>query len=71
MAMQENVATNATGWKRFLRDVRGELKKVSWPTRKELMTHTVVVFVAVLLVALLIWGMDTLFSYLFRLILKS
>ncbi len=71
MAMQETVATNAAGWKKFLREVRGELKKVSWPTRKELMTHTVVVFVAVLLVALLIWGMDTVFSYLFRWILKG
>lgn len=45
---------------RFVREVVGELRKVIWPTRKELLTYTVVVvvFVAVLMtiVALLDLG---------------
>ena len=72
MAMQETVAAkSSSGMKKFLREVRGELKKVTWPTRRELTAYTGVVFIAVLLVAFLIWGMDTIFAYLFRWILKG
>lgn len=72
MAMQETAAvTNQAGAKKFLREVRGELKKVTWPTRRELIAYTLVVFIAVLLVAFLIWGMDTIFGFLFRWILKG
>ena len=72
MAMQETVAAkNSSGMKKFLREVRGELKKVTWPTRRELTAYTGVVFIAVLLVAFLIWGMDAIFAYLFRWILKG
>ena len=40
--------------KRFLREVRAELRKVAWPTRKELITYTVVVIVAVAAVGIYI-----------------
>ena len=42
----------------YLKDVRGELKKVSWPTREELRDSTVVVIVTVLLVAAFIGIVD-------------
>src|SRR5712691_1879594 len=32
--------------KQFLREVRGELKKVAWPSRGEVTTYTVVVLVS-------------------------
>jgi preprotein translocase subunit SecE len=44
--------------KRFLREVRAELKKVSWPDKKELSAYTGVVFISVLVVALVIWLID-------------
>ena len=37
--------------KQFLVDAKTELKKVTWPTRKELLSITVVVIILVLLVA--------------------
>jgi preprotein translocase subunit SecE len=37
--------------KQFLADARGELKKVTWPTKKELLSATAVVIVLVLLIA--------------------
>jgi len=40
------------------KDVRGELAKVSWPTREELRDSTVVVIVTVLLVAAFIGIVD-------------
>ncbi|WP_040683169.1 preprotein translocase subunit SecE [Thermosinus carboxydivorans] len=71
MAAQETaIPTNTARWKRFLRDVRAELKKVSWPNKQELVSYTGVVFVSVLVVALLIWVIDTGFSELLRLFIK-
>ena len=42
----------------YMKDVRGELTKVSWPTREELRDSTVVVIVTVLLVAAFIGIVD-------------
>jgi preprotein translocase subunit SecE len=42
----------------YLKDVRAELTKVSWPTREELRDSTVVVIVTVLLVATFIGLVD-------------
>lgn len=49
------VQTKPTAWARFtkyLRDARSELRKVSWPNRKELITYTIVVVVTVVAVAI-------------------
>lgn len=54
---------------RWFRAVRGELKKVHWPSRKEIVTFTIVVLVAVVLVAALIWVIDLGLSSLVQLIL--
>ena len=42
----------------FLRDARTELKKVKWPTRKELIASTVIVLVLVLVLALYLGIID-------------
>ena len=54
----------------FLKEVRTELNKVSWPTKKELVSYTGVVGLAVVLVCALIWVCDTAFAKLFRFILS-
>ena len=46
----------------FLREVRLELKKVQWPTRKELVAYTVVVLVAVTVLTSFVFVLDYLFS---------
>ncbi|HET9773120.1 MAG TPA: preprotein translocase subunit SecE [Acidimicrobiia bacterium] len=48
--------------KEFVRDVRGELKKVAWPTKPEVVTSTIVVLMAVIVMTLLIFGLDYLFA---------
>ena len=48
--------------KEFVREVRGELKKVAWPTKAEVVTSTIVVLVAVIIMTLLIFGLDWLFA---------
>ena len=55
---------------KFVREVRSELKKVVWPTKKELVNYTIAVFVAVILISVIIGIVDTVFAELFKL-LKS
>ena len=47
---------------KFLRDVRIELGKVTWPTRKDLMQSTLVVLVAVAIATVYTFGLDTVFA---------
>ncbi len=56
--------------KRFLREVKAELKKVSWPDKKELSAYTGVVFISVVVAALVIWVMDTGFAESLKVLLK-
>ena len=46
----------------FLREVRGELRKVAWPTRPEVVKYSTVVLIAVVLLTLFIFALDYLFS---------
>ena len=49
-------------WVRFLREVRGEVATVVWPSRREVVTYTIVVILTVLVVGLFVFGLDVLFS---------
>jgi len=53
---------------RFLRDSRAELRKVSWPNRKELITYTIVVIVITFIVSMFIGVVDFVFSQIFGLL---
>ncbi len=46
----------------FLRDVKVELARVNWPTRKQTMQYTIAVIVMSIAVALFLGGWDALFS---------
>jgi len=43
---------------KWFREMRSELKKVIWPTRKQLLNNTVVSVVVMLVSALGVWGFD-------------
>ena len=45
----------------FFRDTAGEMKKVTWPTRNEVVGTTAVVIVATLVFSLFLWGCDVVF----------
>jgi preprotein translocase subunit SecE len=51
-----------TGIRQFLKEVRQELKKVLWPTRRELITYTIVVLVTVVVLTTYVFGLDVVFS---------
>jgi preprotein translocase subunit SecE len=48
--------------RQFFKEVIAELKKVAWPTRQEVVAYTIVVLVAVIVIATLIFGMDFVFT---------
>ncbi|MCX6349990.1 MAG: preprotein translocase subunit SecE [Candidatus Aureabacteria bacterium] len=54
----------------FISGAKAELKKVAWPSRKELYDSTRVVIVASLILAVFIGSVDYLFSFLVNLIFK-
>ncbi len=53
----------------FIRQVRQETSKVTWPTRRETMLSTAVVFVMVFLAAMFFFSIDQVFSLVVRTIL--
>lgn len=57
-------------FREFLKDVRLEAAKVSWPTRDELRDSTVVVLTTVLLVAAFIGVVDRLLTFVVGLLFR-
>jgi len=57
----------------FLVATEGEMKKVNWSTRREVVGSTVAVVVTAIVLALFCWGLELLFVWFFQLIhvLKS
>lgn len=54
--------------KGYFKGVKAEMKKVNWPTRKELTNYTVVVLATTFAMTLIIWGLDIIFQNLVSLI---
>lgn len=55
---------------RYFRDTRAEIAKVTWPTREEGMRLTWVVTVVTIIAALVLFGVDSLFSFIITLIIR-
>ena len=55
---------------KYVQQVRNEVSKIVWPTRKETMTTTFMVFVMAAIVALFFFIVDTLTSNILDIILK-
>ncbi|MCD6574257.1 preprotein translocase subunit SecE [Candidatus Aerophobetes bacterium] len=50
----------------FLHSVRAEAKKISWPSRTEIVKSTVIVIVAIVVFAVIIGGIDVIFLQILR-----
>jgi preprotein translocase subunit SecE len=51
-------ARERVGPRQYFGEVKGELKKVAWPTRREVVNSTIVVLIAVVFMTSLIFGFD-------------
>ena len=71
MAAQETaVQANGSRVKKFFREVKAEMRKVSWPNKKELIAYTGVVFISVVFIAALIGLSGGVFARLLELFLR-
>ena len=50
--------TERAGPTQFVREVKGELRKVVWPTKDEIINYSVVVFCTIVVLTALIAGLD-------------
>ena len=71
MAESNSKVQSATGkgLKGYLKGVEAELKKVVWPTKKELINYTIVVFLVTIFIAFIIYVLDAVFAQLFNTLL--
>ena len=51
--------------KRFFKDTKAELKKVTWPTKEQLIHNTGVIIVFIILIAVILSALDLGFGQLF------
>jgi preprotein translocase subunit SecE len=50
----------------FLKGVRGEVSRVSWPTRNEVISMTGLIVLFVIILTIYIWGVDTIVQGILR-----
>ena len=45
-------------WARSFKDMRGEMKKVVWPTGKQIVNNSLVAIVVIVIFSIVVWGFD-------------
>ncbi len=65
----KNVAAKKPGMGAYFKGVRTEMKKVVWPTKKEMYNYTMVVIMTCCAFALGFWVLDTVFLKLLEMVI--
>jgi len=48
---------------KFFKELKSELSKVVWPTKKQIIKNTLIVFAAVIVIGAFIWVLDLIFQF--------
>lgn len=59
-----------SGISKFFKDIFAELKRVTWPTKKELISSTISVIVFVIIMSAFTGGLDLIFSSMMKLLVS-
>ncbi len=51
-----------TSPRQYVREVRGELRKVAWPTKQEVIRYSIIVLVTIVVLTTMIFVLDYLFA---------
>ena len=43
---------------KFFRDLKGEFKKIVWPSKKQIINNTIIVIIAIIVIGCFIWALD-------------
>ena len=68
---KEKKPKKTNGVAKYFRDLKGEFKKIVWPSKKQIINNTIVVIIAIIVCGLFIWAMDLGLSALMDLFLKN
>ncbi len=68
--MDLNLGGTVESVKQFLREVKTELKKVTWPSRKDTLSGTAIVLVTVFIIAVFLGIVDSGLSNLIKMVLS-
>ena len=55
---KENKPKKQNSFLKFFRDLKGEFKKIVWPSKKQIINNPFIVIVAILVVGVFIWLVD-------------
>ena len=56
---------------KFFRDTYAEMKKIVWPTKKQVINNSLVVIAVVIICGVVIFGLDNLFGFILTWILRK
>lgn len=70
MAKETTEVRQENRFQEWFRETRAELSKVSWPTREEGIRLTAIVLVVTVVSAFVIFGIDSLFSTVVRMLIS-
>ncbi len=71
MSRSPSVPRSENALVRYVKDTRAELAKVTWPTREEGIRLTLVVMAVTMVASLVLFTVDSLFSYLISLFIQA
>lgn len=69
--MAEKTVSQPNPVLRYIREMRGELRKVTWPSREESWRLTAIVLGVTVLFAIFLWVFDTIFANVIQLLITQ
>ena len=69
-AKAKSAAKKNGGIIKFFKDIKGEVKRITWPSKDDTKKALIAVGVVVLIYIILVGGLDYIFTNLFKLIFK-
>ncbi len=57
--------------KKNFRDIKSEMKKIVWPSKSQIVNNTLIVIAVSLVAAVLVFGLDSVFGLINKLIFKN
>ena len=64
------IMTTVNNFVEYLQGAKVELKKVTWPDRDDVTRYTVVVIIAVIMMSIFLWSVDTALGSLINSVMK-
>ncbi len=68
---RQKAEESSAAWNKFFRETKVEMKKVIWPSRKQLTQYTVTVISSVILISFLLVAVDFVFMGLSKLLVSA